>query len=269
MSDFRLESAQQLAVQSQPVRLGDRLEGDHKLYRFNLKQRSSFNLKLRSLGGNADVELIQDRDRDGRAELGETVASSRSLDRLDSIRIQGLSAGTYFLRVLPKSDETMRYRLQVAATSTNAISPTYDIVQRTNAFRATKGLPALAVNTQLTQAAQAYARSLAIEDNWSHTGKDNSSPWDRIKAAGYDFSQAAENLAAGHTTAASALTGWINSPGHRANLLAYQVQEIGVGYFVLQPDPGRFTFGSYWTQSLGTPIDARVVPNVPENGREG
>lgn len=268
MADFRLESAQRLAVRSQPVRLGDRLEGDHKLYRFDLKQRSSFDLKLRSLGGNADVELIQDRDRDGRAELGETVASSRS-DRLDSIRIQGLSAGTYFLRVLPKSDETMRYRLQVAATSTNTVSPTYDIVQRTNAFRAARGLPALAVNTQLTQAAQAYARSLAIEDNWSHTGKDGSSFGERIQAAGYDFSQAAENLAAGHTTAASAMTGWIKSSGHRANLLAYQVQEIGVGYFVLQPDPGRFTFGSYWAQSLGTPIDVRVVPNVPDNGRNG
>lgn len=269
MPDFRLESAQPLAVRSPSVRLSDRLEGDHKLYRFNLKQRSSFNLKLRSLGANADVELIQDRDRDGRAELGETVASSRSLDRLDAIGIQGLSAGTYFIRVLPKSNEALRYRLQVAATPTDKISETYEIVQRTNAFRESKGLPALAVNTQLTQAAQAYARSLAIEDNWSHTGKDGSSFSERIKAAGYDFSQAAENLAAGHTTAASAIRGWINSPGHRANMLAYQVQEIGVGYFVLKPDLGRFTFGSYWSQSLATPIDVRVVPNVPDNGRNG
>ncbi|MBD2089205.1 pre-peptidase C-terminal domain-containing protein [Microcoleus sp. FACHB-1515] len=266
---FRLNSAQSLKVRSNPVRLNDRLGDDHKLYQFNLKQRSSLNLKLRSLGANADVELIQDRDRDGRAELGETVASSRSASGLDAIDIQGLSAGTYFLRVLPKSDDAMRYRLQVAATRTNKVSEAYEIVQRTNAFRESKGLPALAVNTQLTQAAHAYARSLAIDDNWSHTGKDGSSPWDRIKAAGYDFSQAAENLAAGHTTAESAMRGWINSPGHRANMLAYQVQEIGVGYFVLKPDPGRFTFSSYWSQSMGTPIDVRVIPNVPDNGRNG
>ena len=266
MSDFRLDSAQPLDVRATSVRL-DRLEGDQKLYQFNLRQRSSFKLKLRSLDGNADVELIQDRDRDGRAELGETVASSRSGDRLDAINIQGLSAGIYFLRVLPKSDDRMRYRLQVSAAPTGKVSAAYEVVQRTNAFRATKGLPALAVNTQLTQAAQAYARSLAIDDNWSHTGKDGSSPWDRIKTAGYDFSQAAENLAAGHTTPEGAIAGWINSPGHRANLLAYQVQEIGVGYFVLKPDSGRFTFGSYWSQSMATPIDVRVVPNVPDNGR--
>ncbi|NJL21645.1 MAG: hypothetical protein HC895_13810, partial [Leptolyngbyaceae cyanobacterium SM1_3_5] len=141
MSDFRLDSAQSLKVRSNPVRLSDRLGDDHKLYQFNLKQRSRFSLNLRSFGANADVELIQDRDRDGRAELGETVASSRSTSRLDAIDIQGLSAGTYFLRVLPKSDDAMRYRLQVAAAPTNKISEAYEIVQRTNAFRESKGLP--------------------------------------------------------------------------------------------------------------------------------
>ncbi len=263
--DVSLESAQLLGLRSRPLKLSDRLGEDDKIYRLQLRQRSSFNLKLRSFGANADVELIQDRDGDGRAELGETIASSRASEGLDAIDIQGLSAGTYYLRVLPKSDDEMRYRLRLSAAPTQTVSPGYEVVQLTNAYRESKGLPALAVNTQLTKAAQAYARSLAIDDNWSHTGADGSSPWDRIEAAGYDYSQAAENLAAGHKTAASAVQGWINSPGHRRNLLAYQVQEIGVGYFVLTPDRGRVTFGSYWSQSMGTPIDVRVEPNVPDD----
>lgn len=263
--EVSLESAQSLNLRSRPlVRRGSLDEAD-SIYRLQLRQRSSFSLKLQSWGANADVELIQDRDRNGQADLGETIASSRAVSTTDSIAIQGLSAGTYYLRVMPKTDEAMRYRLQVAATPTQTVSDTYKIVQLTNAFRAEYNLPALAVNTQLTQAAQTYARSLAIDDNWSHTGKDGSSPWDRIKAAGYDYSQAAENLAAGHTTPESAMRGWINSPGHRRNLLAYQVQEIGVGYFVLKPDPGRVTFGSYWSQSMATPIDVQVQPNVPDD----
>jgi uncharacterized protein YkwD len=121
----------------------------------------------------------------------------------------------------------------------------------------------IAVNTQLTHAAQKYAQSMAIDDNWSHTGVDGSSPWDWIKAAGYDYSEAAENLAAGHTTPDSAVQGWINSPGHRNNMLAYQLQEIGVGYYYLPTDSGKVTFKYYWAQDMGTPSDGRVVPNIP------
>lgn len=235
-------------------------------YRLRL-QRSSFTLSLKGLGANADVELIQDRNRNGQIDLGDVVASSRAGDRQpDSIAINGLSSGTYFVRVLAKAGADTRYRLTLAAKPTSKISNAYAIVQQTNAFRLANGLPPLAVNTQLTIAAQKYAQSLAIDDNWSHTGTDGSSPWDRITAAGYNFSEAAENLAAGHTTAASAIKGWINSPGHRRNLLAYQVQEIGVGYYYYPQDAGKVTFKHYWAQDLGTPSDVRVVPNVPDGG---
>lgn len=238
---------------------------DEHFYVFNLRHRSRLDIRLNQLQANADLELIQDRDRNGEVDLGEVVASSRaSQRRSDSISIQGLDRGVYFLRVLLKGDASTRYNLFVNTTASTSVSPTYQIVKLTNNYRAEYGLPALALNTQLTQAAQRYAQVLAVEDHWSHTGPKGEAFYERIESADYAYSQSAENLAAGHTTAESALKGWIRSPGHRRNLLAYQVQEIGVGYFFLKQDDGRYRFQHYWSQSMATPGDKRVVPNVPE-----
>jgi len=259
-----ISEAKAIAIGARPLTQRGQIAGSDSgdFYRLRLRsQKSSFSLALKGLTANADVELIRDRDRNGKVDLGEVVASSRAPGRdTDAIDLVGLEAGTYFVRVLPKAGNT-RYRLTLSAQSTDQTSNTYEIVQRTNAFRQENGLPPLAVNTQLTNAAQAYAKSLAIDDNWSHTGVDGSAPWDRIKAAGYDYSQAAENLAAGHITPASAMQGWIKSRGHRANLLAYQVQEIGVGYYYQPNDPGDVTFKYYWAQNMGTPAGVRVTSN--------
>jgi uncharacterized protein YkwD len=264
----RLSQATAIAIRSTRTTYRDSVsKTDEDFYRLQLRQRSSFNLRLNGLLADADVELIQDRNRNGKTDRGEVVASSRASDRrADPIRIVGLLRGTYFVRVFPKAGGATNYQLTLAATPTTQTSFAYDTVRRTNALRQANGLPALAVNTQLTNAAQAYARSMAFQDFFSHTGADGSSPWDRIKAADYDYSQAAENLAAGHTTPASTMQGWINSPGHRANLLAYQVQEIGVGYFYLENDGGDVTFNHYWSQSMGTPTGATPsLPNVPDD----
>ncbi|MDX2213933.1 MAG: CAP domain-containing protein [Oculatellaceae cyanobacterium bins.114] len=234
-------------------------------YWFRLSGRSNLKLNLGALRANADLEIVQDRDRDGTVDLGEVVASSRaSSTRAEAIAIDGLGRGTYFIRVFPKTEDSTVYRLTLATSPTDQISPVYDVVLKTNAFRVQNGLQPLALNTQLTNAAQTYARAMAVQDNFSHTGADGSSPWDRIRAADYDYSEAAENLAAGHTTAASAMRGWMNSSGHRRNLLAYQVQEIGVGYFYLGRDTGRYIYNHYWAQSMATPADVRVTPRVPE-----
>jgi uncharacterized protein YkwD len=259
-----ISTAKAIAIGTQPlIQRGQFTNSDlGDFYRLRLRsQKSSFSLAVKGLTANVDVELIRDRNHNGKVDLGEVVASSRAPQpERDSIDLVGLESGTYFVRVLPKAGNT-RYRLRLSAQSTDQTSNTYEIVQRTNAFRKENGLPPLAVNTQLTNAAQAYAKSLAIDDNWSHTGVDGSTPWDRIKAAGYDYSQAAENLAAGHITPAGAIKGWINSPGHRANMLAYQVQEIGVGYYYQPNDSGDVTFKYYWAQDMGTPADVRLPSN--------
>jgi uncharacterized protein YkwD len=112
------------------------------------------------------------------------------------------------------------------------------------------------LNTQLEQAAQSYAKSMSTQDFFSHQGADGSTWQQRIRATGYHFSDAAENLAIGHPTPVRVVDAWMNSPGHRRNMLAYQLQEIGVGYYYLRHDRGRVNANHYWAKSFGTPASA-------------
>lgn len=234
-------------------------------YVFNLRNRSSFRLTLNRLAANADVELVQDRDRDGEIDPGELIASSRaSQQRPDAIHLEGLDRGIYHLRVFLKGSGQTFYNLSLSAAPTMKVSPTYEVVKLTNAYRIKNGQLPLAVNTQLANAAQSYSRVMALGDHWSHTSPDGTQFYERVLAADYSYSQVAENLSRGRTNPLEALNGWIASPGHRRNLLAYQVQEIGVGYFFLQNDGGFYRSNHYWAQSLATPGDKRVVPTVPE-----
>ena len=93
---------------------------------------------------------------------------------------------------------------------------------------------------------------MALQDFFSHTGIDGSTMTQRIGVAGYQFSSAAENIAAGYTTPEEVVGGWMNSPGHRANILNPNLTEIGVGYYCLETDPGTLNYNHYWTQDFGT-----------------
>lgn len=122
-----------------------------------------------------------------------------------------------------------------------ALTPDYAqvesaVVEMTNTFRRENKLGAVTINPKLSAAARKYAALLAKTQEFSHTA-GGTNAGDRIKAAGYDFCSYGENLAmaadsrgfASRPLAASAVTGWVNSPGHRANMLAPNVTEVGVG----------------------------------------
>ena len=126
-----------------------------------------------------------------------------------------------------------------------------------NIERANQGLSPLTWNTQLSTAAQNHSASMAINDYFSHTDDldaDGSSPWDRIHNAGYQYSAAAENIAAGDQTPEEVVATWMNSPEHCANILNPNYTEIGIGYFYLQNDTGTVNSNFYWTQTFGTPL---------------
>ncbi len=94
---------------------------------------------------------------------------------------------------------------------------------------------------------------MAINDFFDHTGSDGSSPGDRIHEAGYQYSRAAENVAAGYTTPEAVVDGWMQSSGHRDNILNCALQDIGVGYYYLENDTGNVNYKHYWTQVFATP----------------
>ena len=81
-----------------------------------------------------------------------------------------------------------------------------------------------------------------------HTGSDGSSAGDRIDRVGYAWRSFAENAATGQYSPAEVVEGWMNSPGHRANILNPKLEEIGIGFSL---DTNGST---YWIQKFGTPL---------------
>ncbi|WP_250289836.1 CAP domain-containing protein, partial [Frankia sp. CiP1_Cm_nod1] len=122
-----------------------------------------------------------------------------------------------------------------------------EVVALTNAERARAGCAALMADRRLTAAAQAHSADMSTRDYFSHDSLDGRTPFQRMAEAGYGFSAAAENIAAGQRTPAEVVRGWMNSAGHRANILNCSLRQIGVGYAT----GGRY--GTYWTQDFGTP----------------
>jgi uncharacterized protein YkwD len=116
-----------------------------------------------------------------------------------------------------------------------------------NQERASRGIAPLAIVPELTQSARLESRYLADNDYWGHTWPDGTSPWDRMHWACYDYRTAAENIAAGYPTPAAAVSGWMNSDGHRAAILNTAFTEIGLGYAY----NASSTYGAYWTANFG------------------
>ena len=136
------------------------------------------------------------------------------------------------------------------------------VLTLTNQFRAQNGLAALKANLELNAAAQGHSEDMANQDYFDHTGKNGSLPWDRAKVVGYEARTMGENIAAGQTTPESVVQGWINSAGHRANLLNANFTELGVGYFYLENDTGSVNYSRYWTQLFGSG-DTNPASNLP------
>lgn len=119
-----------------------------------------------------------------------------------------------------------------------------------NHYRKEKGLKALRLSPELTEAAKAHARDLAKWDRISHYGSDGSNPWDRVKRTGYKARLAAENVGTGQISFDEVMRGWKESPGHNKNLLMSDAQHMGIA---LVQDPNT-EFKSFWTLVLGSPM---------------
>jgi uncharacterized protein YkwD len=105
----------------------------------------------------------------------------------------------------------------------------------------------LTMQPALRCAARVHSEQMVEEDFFDHTTPWGETPWDRMAAAGYNYSTAGENIAAGNATAAATMQQWMDSDGHCANIMNADFTEIGVGYY---PGGG---YGHYWTQAFGRP----------------
>lgn len=102
---------------------------------------------------------------------------------------------------------------------------------------------------KLERTGQLHAADMAAHGYFSHDGRDGSKPAGRATRAGYAWRAVGENIAAGQTSAETAVQAWIDSPPHCANLMGPQYTEMGVAYAVNLRSP----MGIYWAQLFGTP----------------
>jgi uncharacterized protein YkwD len=122
------------------------------------------------------------------------------------------------------------------------------VLELTNIERTKVGLPPLTVSIELTAAAQSYSVVLAESGCFAHTCGRVPDFVDRLDQAGYtDLMTAGENIAAGYRTPEAVVEGWMNSAGHRANMLSPKYSEIGIGVAT-----GGGRYGIFWTQDFGT-----------------
>jgi uncharacterized protein YkwD len=103
------------------------------------------------------------------------------------------------------------------------------LLSQTNQARTAASEPALTLDPQLTAAAEAKANDMVSRNYWAHNTPDGKTPWTFIVAAGYQYQAAGENLAYGFDNASDTVTGWMNSPEHRANILNASYQNVGFG----------------------------------------
>ena len=104
------------------------------------------------------------------------------------------------------------------------------VVSLTNSERKAAGLGSLTLDSQLSKLARMKAEDMAKKGYFSHTSPTYGSAFDMMKKYGVSYRTAGENIAKGQKTAESVMKGWMNSSGHRANILSSAYTHIGVGY---------------------------------------
>ncbi|WP_025151007.1 CAP domain-containing protein [Bacillus sp. H1a] len=117
------------------------------------------------------------------------------------------------------------------------------VVELTNAERTKQGLPALKIDTELSKVARIKSEDMQKNNYFDHNSPTYGSPFDMMKKFGISYKSAGENIAQGQRTPEEVVQAWMNSAGHRANILNSGFTHIGVGYV---------ESGNYWTQQFIT-----------------
>lgn len=115
------------------------------------------------------------------------------------------------------------------------------VVSLINAERKARGLSPLMLSRQVEEVAAVKAKDMYDNQYFSHNSPVYGSPFDMLKAFGVPYTMAAENIARGQTSAQAVVNSWMNSAGHRANILNENYTQTGVGYYADGSGP-------YWVQ---------------------
>lgn len=123
-----------------------------------------------------------------------------------------------------------------------------EVARLVNEERAKNGLPALKLNWEISRVARLKSQDMINKNYFSHTSPTYGSPFRMMESFGIRFSAAGENIAYGQRTPAEVMRAWMNSSGHRANILSRSFTQIGVG--AAKKSNGVI----YWTQMFIKPM---------------
>ena len=128
------------------------------------------------------------------------------------------------------------------AEQANSTVQADEVLELVNQERSKAGLKALTLSNDLTNVATIKAQDMADKGYFDHTSPTYGSPFEMMQHFGIQYRSAGENIAAGQKTAQEVMNSWMNSSGHRANILNSDYEQIGIGYIT----GGQY--GTYWVQ---------------------
>ncbi len=129
--------------------------------------------------------------------------------------------------------------LKMPTTASSVMSYEKEVIRLVNEIRAENGLRELTYNWELCRVARYKSQDMKDNRYFSHTSPVYGSPFQMMKSFGISYKTAGENIARGQATPSAVVNAWMNSSGHRANILNASFTEIGVGYVAS---------GNYWTE---------------------
>lgn len=172
-------------------------------------------------------------------EVPITVEINGQIVDYESLSIQMAQSGNSTVNEFLNNGEELPV-VDNEADDTNDIQTIeQEVTHFTNEARAAFGLQPLQLDTELSKVAEVKSHDMANLDYFSHDSPRYGSPFQMMELYGIDYTMAAENIARGYTSAESVAEGWMNSPGHAANILNPYLTHIGVGHA---------EDGNYWTQ---------------------
>lgn len=130
-------------------------------------------------------------------------------------------------------------KINIPAIDNSVLNYEKEVVRLVNVERAKRGLSSLTYDWELSRVARYKSQDMKNNSYFSHTSPTYGSPFQMMKSFGITYKTAGENIARGYKTPKSVVEGWMNSSGHRANILNSSFTRIGVGYV---------SDGHYWTQ---------------------
>ncbi|HZJ77801.1 MAG TPA: CAP domain-containing protein [Clostridia bacterium] len=143
-----------------------------------------------------------------------------------------------------KTTTTKKIGPKQSTPSTTVSQLEREVVVLVNERRKEHGLSALTLNEDLSAVARLKSKDMNDKNYFAHNSPTYGTPFEMIKKFGISYRTAGENIAKGYTTAKAVVDGWMNSQGHRENILNSKYTQIGVGYY----SAGSSHTENYWTQ---------------------